>query len=69
MEKHHHPLLLLHFSCLVVLGTLAALGHLPVDVLVGRLDVARLAVDAAAVCVSKKVRKERGEEKGLTSAH
>ena len=34
-------------SCHVVLGTLAALGHLPVDVLVGRLDVACLAVDAA----------------------
>ena len=33
-------------SCLIVLGPLAALGHLPVDVLVGRLDIARLAVDA-----------------------
>ena len=39
-------------SCHVVLGTLATLGHLPVDVLVGRLDVARLAMDAAARCVS-----------------
>jgi len=35
------------FLCHVVLGTLAALGHLPVDVLLGGLDVTRLAVDAA----------------------
>ena len=34
-------------SCHVVLGALSALGDLPVDILVGSLDVACLAVDAA----------------------
>jgi hypothetical protein len=34
-------------SCHVVLGSLSALWHLPVDVLVRCLDIARLAVDAA----------------------
>lgn len=33
--------------CHVVLGALTSLRHLPVDVLVRGLDVARLAVDAA----------------------
>jgi len=47
----------------VVLGTLSSLGHLPVDILVRGLDVARLAVDAAIflffVCQQKK-KNERG---------
>ena len=34
-------------SCHIVLGALATLRHSPVDVLVRRLDIARLAVDAA----------------------
>lgn len=34
-------------SCHIILGSFAALRDLPVDVLVGRLDIACLAVDAA----------------------
>jgi len=37
----------------VVLGALAALRHLPVDILMRSLDVTRLAVNAAKISVSK----------------
>jgi hypothetical protein len=51
-------------SCLIVLGPFATLRYLPVDVLVGRLDIARLAVDAtrkAGHPLAAKRRREKEE--------